>query len=136
MFTKACFLLVLFLGSVCGSAIQQYRRLRLHEDLFVGLDLNSTDVFDPELLPVIEASKRPDAQQALLEVVQQEAVGIYSFPFFSERFCERFLDELDNYYRSGLPIRRPNSMNNYGIIVNEIGVCACHVRPQPYKNPK
>lgn len=35
-----------------------------------------------------------------------------------------FLEELDNYYASGLPIRRPNSMNNYGIIVNEVrGMC-------------
>jgi hypothetical protein len=37
-------------------------------------------------------------------------------------FCERFLEETDNYLASGLPIRRPNSMNNYGLIVNEIGL--------------
>ena len=32
------------------------------------------------------------------------------------------LDELDGYYASGLPIERPNSMNNYGIIVNAIAL--------------
>jgi hypothetical protein len=35
---------------------------------------------------------------------------------------ESVLEELDCYYASELPIRRPNSMNNYGIIVNEIGL--------------
>ncbi len=34
----------------------------------------------------------------------------------------RCLQEIDNYFASGLPIRRPNSMNNYGLIVNEIGL--------------
>ena len=37
-------------------------------------------------------------------------------------FCDKFLAEIDNYFASGLPIRRPNSMNNYGLIVNEIGM--------------
>lgn len=52
--------------------------------------------------------------------VQEEAHGIYSFDMFQPMFCRMFLEELDNYYASGLPIRRPNSMNNYGIIVNEV----------------
>lgn len=41
---------------------------------------------------------------------------------FTPTFCEAFLREVDNYLDSGLPVRRPNSMNNYGLIVNEIGM--------------
>ncbi|KAH8070366.1 procollagen-lysine 5-dioxygenase [Aureococcus anophagefferens] len=41
---------------------------------------------------------------------------------FSDAFCRDFLQEVDGYMDSGLPIRRPNSMNNYGLIVNEIGM--------------
>eukprot|EP00951_Prasinocladus_malaysianus_P005925 scaffold41856_cov38-Prasinocladus_malaysianus.AAC.1 len=35
-------------------------------------------------------------------------------------YCEMLLEEVDNYSQTGLPIRRPNSMNNYGIILNEV----------------
>lgn len=41
---------------------------------------------------------------------------MYSFELFSEEFCGLFLEELDNYYASGLPVHRPNSMNNYGVM--------------------
>jgi hypothetical protein len=37
-------------------------------------------------------------------------------------FCDKFLAEIDNYFASGLPVRRPNNMHNYGLIVNEIGM--------------
>jgi hypothetical protein len=51
-----------------------------------------------------------------------ETEGVYSFPMFSQEFCKIFLEEVDNYDESGLPAPRPNSMNNYGIIVNLIGM--------------
>jgi len=57
-----------------------------------------------------------------MSIVTEEAPGIFSFPVFQKDFCNRFLEELDNYKSTGLPIRRPNSMNNYGVIVNEIGM--------------
>ena len=58
----------------------------------------------------------------LHDAVVRESAGIYSFELFSKAFCETFLREVDNYDASGLPVRRPNSMNNYGLIVNEIGM--------------
>ena len=48
--------------------------------------------------------------------------GVYSFPMFSDEFCAMFIEEVEYYAESGLPVRRPNSMNNYGLIVNEIGM--------------
>ena len=47
---------------------------------------------------------------------------MYSFPFVKEEFCSMLIEEVDNYQGCGLPIRRPNSMNNYGLILNEIGL--------------
>jgi len=32
------------------------------------------------------------------------------------------IEEVDNFERSGLPVMRPNSMNNYGVILDEIGM--------------
>jgi len=112
------------LGYHGEEPIAAYRRVRIHEDLFTELDLRDPNTFDPALLPIVEAARGPpvDARKDLLDLIREEAPGIYSFPFFTESFCERFLEELDNYKRTGLPIRRPNSMNNYGIIVNEIGM--------------
>ena len=36
--------------------------------------------------------------------------------------CEMLLDEADGYNASGLPASRPNSMNKYGLVLNEIGL--------------
>lgn len=114
--------------SIVGSVqdpVTAYKALRVSQDLFTGLDLADTTSFEPGLLPVVKATRISSftaARKALLAAIREEAPGIYSFPFFTDHFCERFLKELDNYYSTGLPIRRPNSMNRYGIIVNEIGM--------------
>ena len=43
-------------------------------------------------------------------------------PMFTTSFCEAFVKELESFEASGLPAARPNSMNNYGTIVNNIGM--------------
>ena len=73
---------------------------------------------DPALLEAID-SKNASALEALM---RPEVEGVHSFQLFSDEFCRMFLEELDNYHATGLPIDRPNSMNNYGIIVNNIGM--------------
>ena len=40
---------------------------------------------------------------------------VYSFPFFTEEFCEQFTAELDHIESSPVPKGQPNSMNNYGV---------------------
>ena len=40
---------------------------------------------------------------------------VYSFPFFTEQFCEQFTSELDHIESSPVPKGQPNSMNNYGV---------------------
>ena len=58
----------------------------------------------------------------LKSIIREEAEGIFSFPFLSKEFCKTLIDEVDHYNECGLPVKRPNSMNNYGIILNEIGM--------------
>ena len=48
---------------------------------------------------------------------EEHMPGVYSFPLFREDFCDRLLEEIFHFYESGLPARRPNSMNNYGASV-------------------
>jgi len=48
--------------------------------------------------------------------------GVFTFPLFSKAFCERLVALLDAFEKTDLPRRRPNTMNNYGLILNEIGL--------------
>jgi hypothetical protein len=41
---------------------------------------------------------------------------------FASNFNSRPYTEVEHFQRSGFPVRRPNSMNNYGLIINEIGL--------------
>jgi len=47
---------------------------------------------------------------------------VYSIPVFSARFCEMLCEELDHFDASGLPMGRPNSMNNHGVLLDELGM--------------
>ena len=84
---------------------------------------------EPALLDALAELKAGNEApvRALLKV---EVEGVYSFAIFTDEFCDMFLAELDNYYATGLPQPRPNSMNNYGIIVNQIGMQAVITRLQ------
>jgi len=55
-------------------------------------------------------------------VVKQEVEDVYSFPLLTYEACDRLFAEVEAFHESGLPARRPNSMNNYGLILNEIGL--------------
>jgi len=63
-----------------------------------------------------------DPKQPWHTIISQHVTGVYSFDLFSPNFCEILLHEMIAYERHpDLPKRRPNSMNNYGLILNEIG---------------
>ena len=57
-----------------------------------------------------------------LSLVEESSPGIYSFDLFSPIFCQMMTEEIHNFESSSLPRRRPNTMNNYGLIINEIGL--------------
>ena len=70
----------------------------------------------------------PPTAQALLDaasvfqLAQTESGGIYSFNLFTEAFCDLFEAEIEAFKRTGLPCRRPNTMNKGGLVVNDIGM--------------
>jgi len=59
--------------------------------------------------------------EALKAITTEVIPGVFVFKMFTDQFRRLLVEELDNFDRSGLPIRRPNSMNNYGVILNDIG---------------
>lgn len=74
--------------------------------------------------PVSSAALTASAEETLRSLITQDSPRIFSFDLFTLPFCDDLLRELDNYEASGLPQRRPNTMNNYGVIVNDIGMQA------------
>lgn len=76
------------------------------------------DWFHPDLWAALEA-KTPTALRSVLTEISP---GVYTLPFFSKAFCDVFLEEIIAFERSGLPWRRPNSMNKYGVVVDDIGM--------------
>ena len=114
------------------QVISQYSEMREHQWLF-----------DPQKAYMVETI-HPDYWKAFMQntpeawssIVTTEVEEVFSVPLFKPELCAAFVEELDKFHSTGLPARRPNSMNNYGIVVNEIGMepaldQLCHSLLQP-----
>jgi hypothetical protein len=66
-----------------------------------------------------------NTKEGYMEILQEVSPRIYKFEMFKPEFCDYFLDELKlaeaKLLQQKIPIHRPNSMNNYGIIIDELG---------------
>jgi len=101
------------------STIHKYCAFQQHPDLFNPQTGWKLEWFDPRF---VEAVIRRGTPEAIKTLCTEVTPGIYSFPMFRADFCQKFVEELDQFEASGLPVRRPNSMNNYGVILNDIGM--------------
>ncbi|CAB1450017.1 unnamed protein product [Pleuronectes platessa] len=62
------------------------------------------------------------SEQGLLDVLDGEAAPrVYRFQVFEKSFCEELVEELEHFEQSTAPKGRPNTMNHYGILLNELG---------------
>jgi ankyrin repeat protein len=91
--------------------ISKYQRL--HEDLFAPQ-------FDKKF--VMDSYLKALESGTLSNIVKQECPGVYSFEILTPEFCQKLVEEMVHYEQSGLPVRRPNSMNNYGLVLNSMGL--------------
>ena len=70
-----------------------------------------------------ESEAAASAVNERLHALLHECVeGVYSFPFLTDDACAALVGEVDAYDASGLPTARPNSMNKYGLVLNEVGL--------------
>eukprot|EP01116_Phalansterium_solitarium_P006333 TRINITY_DN18633_c0_g1_i1.p1 TRINITY_DN18633_c0_g1~~TRINITY_DN18633_c0_g1_i1.p1 ORF type:complete len:424 (+),score=117.56 TRINITY_DN18633_c0_g1_i1:113-1273(+) len=79
----------------------------------------SEDIFRDEFRVALTAAT-PDAYRAA--VTQETPTGVYSMHAFTQTFCRQLLEEIENFSYSGLPVMRPNTMNNYGVVLDEMGL--------------
>ena len=54
--------------------------------------------------------------------VEQISPGVFCFDLFTSEFCDLLVREFDCFESTSLPRRRPNTMNKFGLILNEIGL--------------
>ncbi|XP_033076132.1 2-oxoglutarate and iron-dependent oxygenase domain-containing protein 2 isoform X3 [Trachypithecus francoisi] len=79
----------------------------------------------PEFLAVAEYSVSPGADlKGLLQRLEtvSEEKRIYRVPVFTAPFCQALLEELEHFEQSDMPKGRPNTMNNYGVLLHELGL--------------
>jgi hypothetical protein len=83
---------------------------------------------EDSFLEIVRAVSAGQTVQELVHkgIIDQIHPGIYSFPIFRRETSERILSEAENYQRyaaaEGIKIHRPNSMNNYGLVLNLMGM--------------
>lgn len=105
------------------------RYVPAHPEIF-----NLTEnLFAPSFLKAVKEFKQTKDTKHLTSILKQETpTKIYSFEIFTKDFCEeippppppsivlilffcsKLIQEVENFEKSGLPVSRPNSMNNYG----------------------
>lgn len=111
------------------DAYAQANRERMEIIELYGVQCCHKQLFDERagwrlewLNPALRSALECPGDDALRAVVEEVAEGIYRFPMLTDECCGMLLDELDSYAASGLPVSRPNSMNKYGLVLNEIGM--------------
>eukprot|EP00928_Gymnodinium_smaydae_P041120 TRINITY_DN27832_c0_g7_i1.p1 TRINITY_DN27832_c0_g7~~TRINITY_DN27832_c0_g7_i1.p1 ORF type:complete len:580 (-),score=60.04 TRINITY_DN27832_c0_g7_i1:40-1779(-) len=75
------------------------------------------------LSPDFVRAHRTGTREAWYASMVEHVPGhVFSFDLFTDTFCDVLVEEFLNFSASGLPARRPNSMNNYGVILSEMGL--------------
>jgi hypothetical protein len=93
----------------------------------IGAAESESSWFLPSFLAAVRAGTS-DALRAIVHVLhflsffpvdfmQEDCPGVFSFDVFQPEFCRRLMADIRLYEASDLPKTRPNSMNNYGLIV-------------------
>ncbi|XP_051278045.1 2-oxoglutarate and iron-dependent oxygenase domain-containing protein 2 isoform X2 [Dicentrarchus labrax] len=77
----------------------------------------------PKFKQIVEYCRSPGAsEEGLSDLLEEEAAArVYRFPVFEKSFCEELVEELEHFEQSSAPKGRPNTMNHYGILLNELG---------------
>jgi len=95
---------------------REYATLCRHPSLF---DRPRPEWFVPSFREALESGA---GENSLRSIVTEVAPGIFTFDMLAHDFCDQLVEEATAYEASGLPVARPNSMNNYGTILNSIGM--------------
>lgn len=96
-------------------------RIPLHPELYSYSPAFEDAYVHPALRNAVAKARTGDEKFAS-ELFQEIVPGVFATDhLFTEKFREDFLRELESINASGIPTRRPNGMNRYGVILDEVG---------------
>ena len=117
------------------DAIDSFRAASTSSSFASAIRTDATfarDWFAPAFRPLIDAARRGDDAETLRvarEIAASPSLaeaapgsGVFTFRLLEPAATKVLLECVDAYERSELPRRRPNTMNDAGVIVNEIGM--------------
>ncbi|KAH8047713.1 procollagen-lysine 5-dioxygenase [Aureococcus anophagefferens] len=67
------------------------------------------------------AGSDSSAASTLRELCEPLDAELFAVDLFEESFAAALLADVDAFEATGLPVSRPNSMNKYGVVVNDVG---------------
>ncbi|KAM4616225.1 2-oxoglutarate and iron-dependent oxygenase domain-containing protein 2 [Polymixia lowei] len=76
-----------------------------------------------EFKQIVDYCRSTEAsEKGLVGLLQAEAAPrVYRLTVFKKSFCDELIEELEHFEQSAAPKGRPNTMNNYGVLLNELG---------------
>lgn len=107
----------------CKNALQRRdviatRYRPLHPNIYI---LNEA-FLDPNFLHLVYLCRNAGMSEDIRKsITVHKSFRLFSFPIFTQEFCDLLLEELNYFERSDLPKGRPNSMSNSGILLDELG---------------
>jgi hypothetical protein len=107
-----------------AETVSAYRKCALCPNLVSDMPSLLPEWLAPELASVLCGGTPAPSKEALLAAIRLEHFGdsIYAFDLFSPSFCATLSAEIDVFEATPLPRRRPNTMNNFGLVINDIGM--------------
>lgn len=61
-------------------------------------------------------------RQIIANLMELELQDVYSLPLFTQQFCDLLIDEAKNFEKVCNVQLRPNSMNKFGLVIDEMGL--------------
>lgn len=100
----------------------------MHQNLFH--ETFNEDWLDKRLAQTIETltSNAPQSAQSLIEkkLITEIFPNIFSLPVFTPLICDMIIEETEHFLtyaaEHDLVVHRPNSMNKYGLVLNQMGM--------------
>lgn len=94
----------------------------LHSELYHFNKEFISQYLSLEFVQLGEALRQGSANETALKTLFEEVLpGVWRSPqLFSKTFSQHLIAELDHIDATGLPLRRPNGMNRYGAILEDV----------------
>ncbi|KAK7269819.1 hypothetical protein RIF29_22572 [Crotalaria pallida] len=91
----------------------------LHKEIY---SMHAENFFVPSFLEAIQGK----SEASLRRVIAEPFKGIFTFQMLQPGFCQKLMEEVDHFERhikrAKLKIMRPNTMNQFGVVLDDFGM--------------